>query len=187
MNVTNKSIYIIITHTPSVVSKIIRKFTHTPYNHVSVSLDAELDHMFSFGRRYRYFPWIGGFVRESPRFGTLGRFPETEAIVLTLNVDEDAYDDISGRLEDMLAHKYSYKYDTLGLLLAIFGKSFKREKCYYCSAFVRELLVEFGIEDEELFNEIVRPMDFLELPDTREIYRGKLLEFAEQAERISLR
>ena len=127
---TDKTIYIIITHTPSVVSKIIRKFTHTPYNHVSVSLDPELDRMFSFGRRYRYFPWIGGFVRESPHFGTLGRFPETEAIVLTLNVDETAYDDMSGRLEDMLAHKYSYRYDTLGLLLAIFGKSFKREKCY---------------------------------------------------------
>lgn len=183
---TDRSIYIIITHTPSVVSKIIRKFTHTPYNHVSVSLDAELEKMFSFGRRYKYFPWIGGFVRESPHFGTLGRFPETEAIVLTLNVDEDAYDDIRGKLEDMLEHKYSYKYDTLGLLLAIFGKSFKRDKCYYCTAFVRELLVEFGIEDEELFNDIVRPLDFLELPNMREVYRGKLREFPKQAERIRL-
>lgn len=184
---TDRSIYIIITHTPSVVSKIIRKFTHTPYNHVSVSLDAELEKMFSFGRRYKYFPWIGGFVRESPHFGTLGRFPETEAIVLTLNVDEDTYDDIRGKLENMLEQKYSYRYDTLGLLLAIFGKSFKREKCYYCTAFVRELLVEFGIEDEELFNDIVRPLDFLELPNTREVYRGKLREFPKQAERISLR
>lgn len=174
---TDRSIYIIITHTPSVVSKIIRRFTHTPYNHVSVSLDAELNKMFSFGRRYKYFPWIGGFVRESPNFGTLGRFPETEAIVLTLNIDEDAYDDIRGKLEDMLEHKYSYRYDTLGLLLAIFGKSFKREKCYYCTAFVSELLVEFGIEDKALFNDIVRPLDFLELPNTREVYRGKLREF----------
>lgn len=167
------------------VSKIISGFTHTPYNHVSVSLDAELDSMYSFGRRYRYFPWIGGFVQESPNFGTLGRFPQTEAIVLTLDVDKSAYDEISEQLEDMLEHKNMYWYDTLGLLLAIFGKSYKRDKRYYCSAFVRELLVEHGVEDGANFNEIVRPMDFLELPNTKEVFRGKLKEFPEKAAQIS--
>lgn len=184
---TNKEIYIIIMRTPSVVSKIIGKFTHTQYNHISVSLDAGLDHMFSFGRRYKYIPWIGGFVQESPNFGTLKRFSETDAIILTLNVDDGTYNDIRGKLEDMLAHKYSYRYDTLGLLLGIFGKTHKRNRCYYCSAFVRELLVEFGIEGSDNFEEIVRPMDFLNLPNTSEIYRGKLREFSGQAERIRLR
>lgn len=186
MTQSNKDIYIIISHTPSVVSRIIRKFTHTPYNHVSVSLDAELNHMFSFGRRYKYFPWYGGFVRESLDSGTMGRFTETEAIVLTMNIEEDVYDDIRTKLEDMLEHKYAYRYDTLGLLAAIFGKCLKRDKHYYCSAFVRELLVESGIEDDDNFKEIVRPLDFMNLPDTREVFRGKLREFPQQAQRISL-
>lgn len=177
----NKEIYIIITNTPSVVSGIISVFTHTPYNHVSVSLDAELEQMFSFGRRYKYFPWIGGFVRESPHFGTLGRFPETEAIVLRMTVDASTYAELSENLTDMLEHKYTYRYDTLGLLAAIFGKSIKRENYYYCSEFVRELLVKFGLEPVESFEEIVRPMDFLTLPNTSEIYRGRLCEFPERA------
>ena len=181
-NASNKQIYIIITHTPSVVSKIIRRFTHTPYNHVSVSLDAELEKMFSFGRWYKYFPWIGGFVRESPHFGTLGRFQDTEAIVLRMNIDEEVYDGISKRLEDMLVHKYTYKYDSLGLILAIFGKTRKRENHYYCTAFLRDLLKEFGIEDDVLCKDIVQPLDFMELSNTSEIYRGKLKEFAEQGE-----
>lgn len=179
---TDKQIYIIITHTPSVVSKIIRRFTHTPYNHVSLSLDAELERMFSFGRWYKYFPWIGGFVRESPRFGTLGRFPNTEAIVLKMSIDEDVYEGISNRLDEMLEHKYTYKYDSLGLLLAIFGKTIKRENHYYCTAFLRDLLVEFGIEDDVLYKDIVQPLDFMEMSNTSEIYRGKLKEFAEQEE-----
>lgn len=187
MTDSNKDIYIIISHTPSVVSRIIKKFTHTPYNHVSVSLDAELNHMFSFGRRYKYFPWIGGFVRESLYSGTMGRFTETEAIVLMMNVDGEAYDDIRVKLEDMLEHKYSYRYDTLGLLMAIFGKRLKRDKHYYCSAFISELLVESGIEDGDNFKEIVRPLDFMNLPDTREVFRGKLREFPEQAQRIRLK
>ena len=166
------------------VSKIIRKFTHTPYNHVSVSLDAELERMFSFGRWYKYFPWIGGFVRESPYFGTLGRFPNTEAIILKMNIDKDVYDGMSKRLEDMLVHKYTYKYDSLGLIMAIFGKTIKRENHYYCTAFLRDLLIDFGIEDDVLFKDIVQPLDFLELANTSEIYRGKLKEFPEQAELI---
>lgn len=181
----NKDIYIIITNTPSVVSGIIGKFTHTPYNHVSVSLDTELEQMFSFGRIYKYFPWIGGFVQESPNFGTLGRFPQTEAIVLRMKVDHDTYADIHRRLNDMLEHKYDYRYDTLGLLAAIFGKSIKREKYYYCSAFVKELLVDFGLEPIESFGEIPRPMDFLKLPNMSEIYRGRLCEFPEQARKYA--
>lgn len=180
----NRDIYIIVSHTPSVVSRIIKQFTHTPFNHVSVSLDAELDYMYSFGRRYKYFPWIGGFVHESLTSGTIGRFTETEAIILKMNVDEEAYDDIRGTLEDMQEHKYSYRYDTLGLLLAIFGKTYKRDKYYYCSEFVRELLVDHGIEDKDNFEKIVRPMDFLNLPDTRVIYRGRLHDFPMQYEQI---
>ncbi len=176
-----KEIYIIITNTPSIVSGIIAKFTHTPYNHVSVSLDAELEQMFSFGRRYKYIPWIGGFVQESPHFGTLGRFPQTEAIVLKMTVDASTYADISERLANMLEHKYAYRYDTLGLFAAIFGKTIKRENYYYCSEFVKELLIKFGIESTESFEGIVRPMDFLELPSTHVIYRGRLSEFPEQA------
>lgn len=186
MTRSSRELYIIISHTPSVVSRIIKQFTHTPYNHVSVSLDAELNHMFSFGRRYKYFPWYGGFVRESLDSGTMGRFTETEAIILTLNVEEDIYDDVRAKLENMLEHKYAYRFDTLGLLAAIFGKCLKRDKYYYCSAFVRELLVESGIEDADNFKKIVRPLDFMNLPDTHEVFRGKLREFPQQAQRISL-
>lgn len=180
----NKEIYIIITHTPSVVSRIIRQFTHTPYNHVSVSLDAELNNMFSFGRRYKYFPWFGGFVQESLTSGTMGRFTETEAIVLKKHVDEEAYHDISNKLRDMLAHKYTYRYDTLGLVMAIFGKSLKRDKHCYCSEFVRRLLVECGVEKSDSFKDIVRPLDFMNLSATREVFRGKLREFPLQAQSI---
>ena len=84
----------------------------------------------------------------------------------------------------MLAHKYSYRYDTLGLLLAIFGKTYKRDKHYYCSDFVRDMLVELGVEEQDNFEDIVRPLDFLDLPDTQEVFRGKLREFPLQAEHL---
>lgn len=177
-----KDIFIIVTNTPSVVSGIIGHFTHTPYNHVSVSLDAEMDKMYSFGRRYKYFPWIGGFVKESPVAGTLGRFPQTQAIILTTKVDEETYNELSEKLSEMLANKRKYHYDSIGMIMAIFGKVFRRNNYYYCSEFVRELLVDYGIRSDEEFKKIVRPADFIELADFNEIYRGRLVEFREKVQ-----
>lgn len=173
-----KKIYIVLSKTGSIVSKILRLFTHDDYNHVSLSLDSNLDIMFSFGRYHPYFPWIGGFVEESPHFGTLKRFSETTVRVLEISVSEDIFNEISLELNEMISKKYQYHYDSIGLICAAFHRVVRRKNYYYCSEFVREVLVKYGIESPELFPEIVRPMDFLEIPDCSEIYNGKLREFA---------
>lgn len=173
-----KKIYIVLSQTGSIVCKILEKFTHDDYNHVSLSLDGELNSMFSFGRIYPYIPWWGGFVEESPHFGTMKRFSETEVRVLAVSVNDDIYDRLKSELQQMLSEKYSYHYDVVGLICAAFNKVYRRKNHYYCSEFVREVLVKHGIESPDLFPEIVRPTDFLEIPDCSEIYNGKLREFA---------
>lgn len=172
-----KEIYIVISRTGSVVSSIIKEFTHAEYNHVSVSLDPALNVMYSFGRWNAYFPWIGGFVEESPHFGTLKRFPETEVIVLAIPIKDDTYNNIQKRLAEMLAEKYSYPYDMIGLLFAAINIIYHRKNHFYCSEFVRSLLVAYKIASEDVFPPIIRPMDFLDMPNSREIYRGKLIDF----------
>lgn len=173
-----KEIYIVISKTGTILCKMLRVFTHEEYNHASLSLDKNLDIMFSFGRVYPYFPWYGGFVEESPHFGTFKRFSETEVHVLAVPVSEDIYDRLNIEMYQMLADKHNYHYDILGLILAGFKKVYRRKNYYYCSEFVREVLVKYGIKNPEQFPEIVRPTDFLEIPDCSEIYNGKLREFA---------
>lgn len=173
-----KDIYVVISKTGTILCKFLRLFTHEEYNHASLSLDGNLDIMFSFGRVYPYFPWYGGFVEESTRFGTLKRFSETEARVLSISVSDEIFDKISDELHQMLSDKCSYHYDTIGLICAAFNKVYRRKNYYYCSEFVRDVLVRYGIESPDLFPEIVRPTDFLEIPNCNEIYNGKLREFA---------
>lgn len=43
-----KKIYIILTHTGTLLSKIIKMYTKDEYSHVSISLDSELEEMYSF-------------------------------------------------------------------------------------------------------------------------------------------
>lgn len=175
---SDKEIYIVVSQTGSIVSRMLKKVTGAEYNHVSVSLESDLRCMYSFGRRYTYFPWWGGFVRESTMYGSLKRFSDTRAIVMAISVSENAYNEIEIRLHDMIEHRNNYHYDVIGLLLAGLKIKYKRDRHYYCSDFVRELLVNFDIEAPEVFEPIVQPMHFLDIPDGNVIYSGRLHDYA---------
>lgn len=177
----DKEIYIVITQTGTILSRVLKKITGAEYNHASISLDPKLRCMYSFGRRYSYIPWWGGFVTESSEFGTFKRFSETRAVVMSITVSEKVYYMMKEQLEDMLANRGDFHYDIIGLLLAYFKISYKRKRYYYCSDFVRDLLVQFNIKDPEQFMPIVQPQHFLEIPDCRVVYRGKLREYSESA------
>lgn len=61
---TIKTIYVLLTDTGTLFTKIIRCFTNAPYNHVSIVLDEELNEIYSFGRKNLRNPFFGGFIRE---------------------------------------------------------------------------------------------------------------------------
>ena len=43
-----KNLYIVITQTGTLLSRVLRQVTGAPFNHVSLSLDASLEQMYSF-------------------------------------------------------------------------------------------------------------------------------------------
>lgn len=68
-----KKIYIILTHTGTMLSNIIKKYTKDEFSHVSIALDKELNRMYSFGRLNPYNAFYGGFVHEYINEGTFKR------------------------------------------------------------------------------------------------------------------
>ena len=71
MNGTHKQIFIVITQTGTMLSRILKRITGAEYNHASLSLSRDLTRMYSFGRRHPYNPFWGGFVIESPPRGNV--------------------------------------------------------------------------------------------------------------------
>ena len=65
-----KDVYIVLTDTGSVFTRMIKFFTRKPYNHVSISLDEDLETLYSFGRLKPRNPFFGGFVEEKIDEGT---------------------------------------------------------------------------------------------------------------------
>ena len=179
MSAENKSFYIVISQTGTVLSRILKLITGAEYNHASITFDPDLHIMYSFGRKFPYNPFIAGFVTESPEFGTFKRFKNTKVIVLELSVDNSVCDKIKNQIENMVLYKRNYGYNYLGLYLAAIKIVHKSRNRYYCSEFVREILQAYNIEGAEKLSGIVQPMHFLNLPNAKKIYCGKLREFSE--------
>ncbi len=59
-----KEVYIMLTQVGTLVSKSIKLYTKAKYNHASIGVDPSLRVFYSFARRVRYFPVIGGFITE---------------------------------------------------------------------------------------------------------------------------
>lgn len=74
-----KKIYIVLTHTGTVLSRMIKMYTKGNFSHISIALDKELNQMYSFGRLNPYNPFWAGFVHESIYNGTFKRFKNTQA------------------------------------------------------------------------------------------------------------
>ena len=69
-NVTMKEVYLVLTHTGTTLSNIVKFYTKKDYTHVSISLDSELKRLYSFGRLNPNNPFKAGFVREDLETGT---------------------------------------------------------------------------------------------------------------------
>lgn len=173
-----REIYVVVSQTGTILSRILHVVTGAEYNHASIGMDDSMRIMYSFGRLNPYNPVVGGFVKESPYFGTFRRFYKTRAVILRIPVTQAQHDALSECLTEMYRERHKYRFDILGLFLAAAKIRYKRENCYYCSDFVREMLCRFGIADEGAFDAIVKPVDFLEMEDKTEIYRGILREYA---------
>ena len=79
------NIYIVVTHTGTILSRIVHSYTKDEFSHVSISLDKELKEMYSFGRLNPYNAFWGGFVHEHIDKGTFKRFYNTRAKVFSLD------------------------------------------------------------------------------------------------------
>ncbi|MBP5242179.1 MAG: hypothetical protein J6Z36_00630 [Clostridia bacterium] len=177
--VAGKKIYILLSQTGTVVSRLIKRVTHAEYNHASIALDKTLSPCYSFARKYKYFPIWGAFVTEAPDRGTFKRFRGTQACVLSLDVTDEQYLSIKNRLEEMYSNRKNYHYNYGGLFSAYFKKVRRKKNHYYCSEFVNELLEQSGVIPAGHLGEIVQPVDFLKLAKAQVVYRGLLRNYGE--------
>lgn len=174
----NKTVYIVLTKTKTVLSKAIQIYTQDDFNHVSISFDAELKEMYSFGRKNINNPWIGGFVHENPSSTLLS---ESNCVVLACPVTEQQYALLKNRITYYKQNKNEYKYNFIGLFGVACRVKIKRERAFFCSQFVATLFEEAGLPLYGKSSYFMKPHDFIHLPYLAFIYKGKVESFIGEA------
>ena len=167
-----KEIYVVLTHTGTILSRIIKCYTKDEFSHCSISLDIQLNEMYSFGRLNPYNAFWGGFVHEYINKGTFKRFYKTVAKIYVLRVSDEQYEKIKNTIMKIQTNKEKYKFNILGLLAAGFRIRMKEKYSFYCAEFVKYVIEHAGVETG--LPEVVKPEYFRYMKGIKEIYSGLL-------------
>ncbi len=180
-----KNIYIILTNTGTVLSRIIKFYTKDEFAHVSISLDEDLQQMYSFGRLNPYNPFFGGFVHEYIDKGTFKRFYKTISKIYVLEIDDYKYEKIKELIHEFEINKEKFKFNTIGLFAIAIKKKITKENSFYCAEFVKHILDSAEIDTK--LPELVRPESFKDIKNTLVIYKGLLRAYKNgKNERITI-
>ena len=166
-------LYVVLTRTDTILSRLIRAVKKDDYTHASISLDKELNSMYSFGRKYVYNPFIGRFKQEKINDGLYKLKKVVPCILLEIEVTQQQYENARQLLNHFLSNRELYKYNYMGLLHSLFNIGTCHENRFLCSEFVYYILKEIGIVDLKMPRNLVRPQNLLVL-ESNVIYVGNL-------------
>lgn len=183
--IDDKKIFIILTNTGTVLTRLIGMYTKAPYNHVSICFDDELEEIYSFGRTRPWNPLWGGFVQEKlTEGGIYNRFDETVCTIYELKIPHKNYNYLRNNIEKFKKYRRRYYFNTFAFLGVVINHPIKIPYGYFCSYFVAHVLKESGIELFEKDPALVIPSDVYTNKRLTEIYSGKIQEYSNN--RISI-
>lgn len=177
MDQTEKSLYVLLTQTGTWFGELIKRFTAAPYNHASLALDAELNEVFSFGRKQAANPWVAGFVREDLYTGAFRHFPDTRCVLLRLRISARQYASVLRTIQFFQENNAAYRYNLVGLLGVLLQRGIEPDNAYFCSQFVAHTLLSSGIPLWEQPASLVTPNDFFHHPALEVVYEGRLYDY----------
>ncbi|MDQ8733761.1 hypothetical protein [Paenibacillus sp. LHD-38] len=176
-NEITDSIYILLTDTGTLFTRLIKGFTGAPYNHASLVLDENLEEIYSFGRKRVNNPLHAGFVKEDVYQGTFRHFPETRCRLLRIAVTEQQKTALLKVISEFEKDKNRYRYNLIGLIGVLLEMDLQPAHSYFCSQFVAETLRSSGIQMWDHPSTLVTPNDFLVHESVQVIYDGPLYEY----------
>lgn len=166
-------IYVVLTRTNTIISRLIGFFTKDEFTHASISLDRDLENMYSFGRKYEFYPFIGVFKHENLNKGTYKYCRVLPGAVIEFEVSKQQYKRAKALLRYFIANASQYKYNYMGLINNLLNREACDSSRFVCSEFVYYILKESGIADLKISRNLVRPQSLLRL-NGRVIFKGDL-------------
>jgi len=172
-----KKIYILLMHTKTIPSKLVKLFTRYEYSHVAIALEESCYKTYSFGRKSLYNILNGGLSIQKKDGIFFTKFNKSVCKIYELEVTDKQYEDAKKILENMEENIDLYKYDFLGIVPRWFKIPVSFKDKFVCSFFVAYVLDKSNIYKFEKNISLTVPKDFENLKGAKEIYNGSYLEY----------
>ena len=166
-------VYVMLVHSGTTVSNLIKSISHSEYSHASISFDSSLDHMYSFARKDPKNPFLGGF-----RYESIGKgFYDKKEIPYALYVvpcTEDQVKRMKKRLDYFVKNNSKFSFDFAGLVKNYIGYADEPEYRWFCSRFVADILNAGSPEEFKYIDEpsLMDPDDFRKTNFARFVIAG---------------
>lgn len=172
-----RKIYLLLMHTNTIPSKLVKLFTRFEYSHVAIALEENCNTVYSFGRRNVNNILNGGFSIENKDGEFFKKFKDTTCKIYEITVTDKQYKDVKNMLLLMKKDKEKYKYDFLGIVPRFFGIPISFKNRFVCSYFIAYVLEKNNIFTFNKDIKLCSPKDFENINGLNEIYKGKYLEY----------
>ncbi len=169
-----KQVYILLSRTGTIPSRLIYKMTSGAFTHTSFSLLPETDRFYSYARRKINNPFCAGLIEENIHTEVFARYPNCHCSLFSLTVSDEGYERIRKELDLYWKNYARATYNFLGILPIRLGIPVHRKFKLTCSQFVALMLNASG--DIELPKDpyVMLPNDFLKIKNIKKLYEGRL-------------
>ena len=175
-----KTIYILLTRSGTLLSKLVYAATGASYTHASMAFDAELSCLYSSTRKNGYTMFPAGPSKEYLNKGVFRLRDDAPCVLYALEVSDEAYVRALRRTEEFMRHSEEYSFNILGLILCALHIRWQRRRHYFCSQFVSEVLEKSGAVDLPKDSTLMHPSDYTTLPGLECLYTGPLRELPQR-------
>lgn len=163
-----KPVYIVLTDTGSLMSRMIKKVTGSVFNHSSIAFDESLNQLYSFGLGDT--GSVPMFSIESKDNTYLKRYKKVPSQVYAVFVTNEQYTAMKYKVNEFVKNKKKYRYNWVGLLGYMINKPIEISNKMFCSEFVDNM---FKFVDVDLTGKVpglVEPFDFAK-SKSKQIYK----------------
>lgn len=171
-----KTIYILLTRSSTILSRIVGLITSDRYTHVSISFENELQPLYSSSRKNGETLFPAGPCVERLDCGYLSKHPLIPCALYELKVSDEVYEAAKAETERIIDHSDKYGFNIIGLLLCNMNVPFHRRGHFFCSQFVGEILLRSRALKLPKDTSLMRPSDYMTIPELVCRFTGRLNE-----------
>lgn len=175
-----KTIYILLTRSNTILSKLVRFVTDDAYTHVSMAFDENLTTLYSSSRKNGRTLFPAGPCTESLTGDYYKRHDHIPCAVYELSVSDEAYERAKREVEQIMEKADQYHFNIIGLLLCQLNIPYHRKKYFFCSQFVSEILKRSHALALPKDTSLMKPVDYTKMPGLLCSFRRYISDLASQ-------